>query len=779
MHRTAVSRASRSPSRRDEVYIRTPTQQFSLDKDSEGSLAQAAMEWTYTIRSRQRWSSVPDAAEQQGREAANLLSRLGVAEQDLASIARAGMVEVSISWKDEETAWEARIFPWEYVLAGATHGLRSGAPLTVVRHLDIGKPTPPKISRPRVLFVMSEPGLLRHSFNFEDERELVRGHLDAFGKYWKELKSPTLDELSETVKSFRPDIVHLAGFDTHQAYNLLLQAGEAQEAGNLANAMDVQRRGEEIADGYVLARGGDALYPASALELGLALNPKGHSPRLVAFNLSNSAARLAPLTLAAGAGAAIGFQDVFDEDLAEIFFSCMYSDWRRAEWDLPFAFRSAWESVRNRAGQVQGTGVVLWNATPLYPKPAPSSARVSDRHRDRLAKQLEKQAGKAVLASEVPLFKVEDYITVHVKPLEDLNYSLLHNQRPLFKRFVLSRKRAHTLLDVRVKVSLSAGQESASFERILALDSPAVDLQREIHIPLTSALTRSVHESVRTSLLVEVGWGDYVLHRDTYSIRIVPVDQWRDTRDDRVWLPSFIFPRDPAVSRLIDVAQRYLKVLRDDPAAGFDGYQSVNPEKLETLAETDVQVQAIWSAIVHDLRLTYINPPPGYSRELDSQRLRTPSMVCNEHCGTCIDLALFFAACLELVDIYPVVFLLDAHAFVGYWRAFEYHADFAKVRRETIENLVSADSKSTSASGAQREGWFLGSATYEEVLRHVNAGRLVPIEAVRLTESCGFAEAREDGRENLRTQRDFEALIDLAVAREAQVTPLPIWGEQT
>ena len=485
------------------------------------------------------------------------------------------------------------------------------------------------------------------------------------------------------------------------------------------------------------------------------------------------------MTVAAGAGAAIGFQDVFDDDLAEIFYSCLYSDWRRADWDLPFAFRSAWESVRSRSGQLQGTGVALWSASSLYPKPDPSSARVADRRHDQLTKQMERESGKGVLSSDVPLFQVDDYITVNVAPLEDLNYSLLHNQRPLFHRFVLSRKRPHALRDVRVKVSLSVGDESASFERTLTLDSPAVDLQRDIHIPLTSALTRSVHESVRTSLFVEVWWGSHVLHRDTYPVRIVPVDQWRDSRDDRVWLPSFVFPRDPAVARLVDLAQRYLKVLRDDPAAGFDGYQSVNPKKVETLAETDVQVQAIWSAIVHDLRLAYVNPPPGYSRELDSQRLRTPSMICKERCGTCIDLALFFAACLELVDIYPVVFLLDAHAFVGYWRAYEFHEDFAKVRRETIENLVSADSKSTSASGAQREGWFLGKMTYEEVLRHVNGQRLTPLEAVRLTEGCGFAEARDDGRENLRIEREFEGLIDLAIAREAQVTPLPIWGEQT
>jgi hypothetical protein len=44
--------------------------------------------------------------------------------------------------------------------------------------------------------------------------------------------------------------------------------------------------------------------------------------------------------------------------------------------------------------------------------------------------------------------------------------------------------------------------------------------------------------------------------------------------------------------------------------------------------------------------------------DISDQRLRTPSMIVRDHSGTCVDLALFFAACLELVDIYPVIFLL-------------------------------------------------------------------------------------------------------------------------
>ena len=154
-------------------------------------------------------------------------------------------------------------------------------------------------------------------------------------------------------------------------------------------------------------------------------------------------------------------------------------------------------------------------------------------------------------------------------------------------------------------------------------------------------------------------------------------------------------------------------------------------------------------------------------------------MIARSHSGTCIDLALFFASCLELVDIYPVVFLLDAHAFPGYWRASDYHQAFTEAHPLGIQDIVRADSTTTSVSGAQGEAWLLGKATYDEIVQYVNAGKLVPLETVRLTENCGFWEAIDAGRDNLRPKREFAAMVDIALARENQVTPLPILGDNS
>ena len=259
-------------------------------------------------------------------------------------------------------------------------------------------------------------------------------------------------------------------------------------------------------------------------------------------------------------------------------------------------------------------------------------------------------------------------------------------------------------------------------------------------------------------------------------MRLLPVDQWRDNDKDGQWLPSFVLPRDPAVTALIEKAQRYVRVLRDDPSAGFDGYQSLDPRAADPAAEVDRQVQAIWSTIVHELDLGYINPPPSYNTAMDSQRLRTPSMIVKDRSGTCIDLALLLAACCELVDIYPVIFLLKDHAFPGYWRQDRFQQKFIEVADGFVDEMAADEQHKTSAPGAQRVPWWFRDTAYTEIARQVKLGNLVPLESVWLTAHSGFWEAVDGGKDNLKKAARFHSMLDIARAREAGVTPLPFGG---
>lgn len=763
------------------VVLRLPTRDVSLKtRDKEINFPRLAMQWTYVVRSRQRWSTAPDSAERQAKAASEILIDLGVDEATQADIAQAGMVEVAIPWQgDEGSGWAERIFPWEYLIAGATRSLRHGQPLSVIRHLVCQGQRPTPAAAAKVLFVTSCPGPLKAEFEFDSERDLVRRNLKLGSPWrdnqnWKDLKSPTVQELTSVMADFRPDIVHLAGVDTHQAATLLAQrdrkflwkANDWEETSQ--DSPDSSSR-REVPDGYVLA-GRQGLYAAGAEELSTLLT-KAHRPRLVIMNIGNSAARLASLTVANGAEAAIGFQDSFDDALAELFFSVLYSNLigAPANWDLGLAFRVAWERVRAEPTHRQGTGVVLWSRSSLIANSQGDAVQQQQRAAQRV-----RPAEKPLESTALTSVEVSDSVSVDVRPFSDINYSVLHNRRRLFEAFSIKCERP--MRNVSIEVSLNVGTEAANYKRMMPVRPPLEDLKTFIHLPLTSALARTIQESILSSIYVDVTWGDHILFRDTLPVRLVPVDQWRDNDTDGRWLPSFVFPRDPTVARTVETARRYVQVLRDDPTAGFDGYQSFDPKGSDPTEEIDLQVQAIWSAIVHEQGLGYINPPPAYSNELDSQRLRTPSAVARYHSGTCIDLALFFAACLELIDIYPVIFLFDGHAFPGYWRSETYFDEFRQARPELVDPAAMVNLNATGAL-AQRDPWIIEKENYREVVQYVNDGKLVPLESVRLTENSGFWDAVEAGREHLAEKREFHSMVDIALAREKQVTPLPLLGE--
>jgi hypothetical protein len=259
------------------------------------------------------------------------------------------------------------------------------------------------------------------------------------------------------------------------------------------------------------------------------------------------------------------------------------------------------------------------------------------------------------------------------------------------------------------------------------------------------------------------------------------VDEWRDDDLNRKWLPSFVLPRDPVVPQIIDRAQKYLMALLDDSTAGFDGYQGVaeDPGRRNPSTECepiDLQVRAIWSALIHDTPLAYINPPPTFTDQ--SQRLRTPSDVVVGKRGTCIDLALLLASCLEYVEIYPVVILLKTHAFPAYWRHRVYHEKFSQARIAQEETGGESMRPMARVSSGQLYSWYFTEPHhYLEMMAAVQAGRLVPLETVFLTQRAGFFEALAEGHKNLGNRREFDSMLDIQLARSDErwrVTPLPI-----
>jgi hypothetical protein len=503
-------------------------------------------------------------------------------------------------------------------------------------------------------------------------------------------------------------------------------------------------------------------------------------PYVVTLNLFYSGAHTARELVAKGAYAALGFLDEIDDELCELFFQAFYWAWCRPQKDntpltIPEAFQAAWEKMRS-SDRLHGTAIVIWMGRSIFdqaqtsrsPRNIRAKATVKtkklavEKQRERRLAHLEKLRNTAI----------DKLILVDLAVEDEVNYSLLHNSRQLLSKLTLTKLVEGPLEDITVHVELYVGAESYPYRHTIeVLNEVQLALASQVMMPLTASMSRALRERVQSTVYVKVTCGGRTACEETLRVTLIPVDEWLDDTKNNPWLPSFVLPRDPAILKIINASRRYLIGIVDDLAAGFDGYQQEDP------VAVDKQVQAVWTALVNEYRFQYVNPPPAYSNK--TQRLRTPTEIIGSNSGTCIDLALLLASCLEYIGIYPVIVLLTGHAFVGYWRSDAVHDEaFATVQTvpPTVPAVGDKVGRDAGLPYVDRYGWRLTALNYAEVMAYVMSGDLVMLEATFLTGANGFSDAKTEGRANLRSRKEFDSLLDIQLARVASppVTPLPI-----
>lgn len=724
---------------------------------SDGKFYPIVQEWRYIVANRRRITNesrmklcddifqrmlpvlVPDWSELTIGQKSDVEAALKLR---LKALAKSRVAEVEIPYENEAIGWAARLFPWEQVLGLLTRPYRSESePLTVLRYLHRASgDVRGAVSRSPLLAVCSGPGELGQMFDLHGECRMVAAALcPNVDERSVILRDPDVESLMTRMQSQPPAVVHFAGVDS----NSLKTLGFQDEA-NLEY------------DGFVLKGNSSPYRSLFAEELGKILSSGRRKPTLVAISACSSAGRLAAMAVAGGVRFAIGFQDTISDADALLFFTAFYQSWAHGA-DVLSAFVEARKQLSTQVSVLAGTGAVLWSAVPLL---TPTGMK-----------------GKTRAASKRSVSK--DVVTLDILPLKSLNYSLLHNHRSPFEKFLVLKDSHDDLPPLHVEVALSVGHETCrcQFTERLPQQPQPLTLAEKIRLPLIASVLRQCSESMRTNLYIKVSCGDRLLCERSDRITVLPADEWRDDGQDHCWLPSFVLPRDPAVLQIIIAAQRYLRTLTDDCSAGFDGYQRLAAENPDAAAVVDPQVQAIWAAIQHDCSLAYINPPPSYSSQ--SQRLRTPTQILNGKAATCIDLALLFASCLEYIGVYPVIFLIAGHAFPGYWRsdrAWWQMREF-QGRGAIVGQDDAVSAARTAATGAQMPGgakWmFEGVDNLTELLSYVQSGELVPFESTFVALLKGFGDALDTAPANLHPQT-FDAMVDVQVARGADVTPLPI-----
>lgn len=700
-------------SRRSPVYnVSVPTPEI-------------ARHWRMTTLARSRWA--PGQLEKVQRDAAQALLQIGLPEQALAEIAAEGVAEVITPFLPD-----ALNVPWEGLLARATGPLRGGRKLVVTRRF-VDATAPKEFAAPGLTFIGSAPRWLARVWGFADELLLVSSGLGIQDACY-------VHDASRNKPPPISEIMHIGGSDAEQAKRALRVLRSTSPVG-IDHDHALETSGLVLSDGTP-SETGIVCLPSSELPDWLCA---GHEviPKFVALNFFSSFAGAAEM-VRHGSIAAIGFFGEIDDAVSESFFASFYLALGSGRNLNAFydAFVEAWNSLFDDGLQrFVGNGIVFWSSASVLDErsepPSPSMPRVES---------------------------AEHKLHVRVEPMPDLNYALLHNHHSFFHEYrilSLSGAKRDVLVTTRIDLGLTSPEHRAYVEVV----RPVTNLAPIVRLPLTSPFARSLREAVRTHLQTEVRVGEHIIHQRSHPVTILAIDEWRDTPATRPLLPSFVFPRDPAIGQLVHDAVPYLRTLTDRWRACFVGYDI---PRWTSRGPVTLQARALWACLAQKWGLDYVRPPPTFTAR--SQRIRIPSDLLRYRHGTCLDLTLLFAACLEYIDLKPVIFLAKGHAWVGVWKRLEdFDGFFRNARRDGIvqprDELRDWDTPML---------WQVNDV--DEIKELIESGQILSIETTLATgyldPDARFEQATRFGVHE--RHEGLECMLDIGLARQNDVTPLPL-----
>lgn len=225
------------------------------------------------------------------------------------------------------------------------------------------------------------------------------------------------------------------------------------------------------------------------------------------------------------------------------------------------------------------------------------------------------------------------------------------------------------------------------------------------------------------------------------QMQVLAYDQYHGGKTYKDLLPAFVLPNHPAIPALLhDVSERLGKWGKP---TSLEGYQKKDPNRVRDLA-------AAAYAAIQKKNIVYAEPPASFS--VPGQRIRTPETVLEQRLGTCMDMTLLYAACLEAIGLHPLLVMMKGHIYAGVWLK-ERSLDELKAGNVIIDNI-------------------------DELKKRIDNGTdemtFIECTAMCSGKNASFEDAEKAAKwGNLAKADEFEFAIDVYLARLYGVKPIP------
>ncbi len=317
-----------------------------------------------------------------------------------------------------------------------------------------------------------------------------------------------------------------------------------------------------------------------------------------------------------------------------------------------------------------------------------------------------------------------------------VNFAMQQNDVPIVKKLIVKNDGEEDIKRVQVVLSVEpefAHEWSTTVESIPA--HGAVDIDG-IDLHLSPTYLYGLTEKVLGSVSVVVRHKDDVLAINRKAIDVLAYDEWSGTAIMPEIVAAFITPNHPSIAKILQNASPILEKWSDSPS--FTGYQSNNPNTVK------LQMAAIYTALQNEA-ISYCVPPTSY--EVVGQRIRLCDNILKNKMGTCLDLTLLYASCLEAIGLSPLIVFMKGHAFLGCWLENECFS-------ECVQDDVSMISK--------------------RIAEGIHEICLVESTAFVAGKTVAFDEAVRLGNAHLLEIHHFEFIVDVKRSRGSGIRPMPL-----
>ncbi len=322
---------------------------------------------------------------------------------------------------------------------------------------------------------------------------------------------------------------------------------------------------------------------------------------------------------------------------------------------------------------------------------------------------------------------------VRLDYLPCINYAMIHNHVLSCSFCELSNSDTADWEHVKVAIDGELIKHSESNLDLIPQGKHVQISNLEIS-PENTKLTE-LTEGIDTHFTLTVTISDERVYQQEFPIKLMAYDQWAGISIMPALLAAFVTPNHPLLSRISIKASQFLEKWTGN--SSLDEYQTQDPNRVRA------QVAAVYEALRSE-SLVYSTIPASF--EVIGQRIRLVDNVLTSKLGTCIDLTLLYASCLEAIGIRPLLVLLKGHILIGAWLT------------EDLYHQTVGDDASFLLKGSTNG---------------INDIVLVETTTLTSSENVTFEEAVDTAQKELKRERNFDLFIDVHRCRLEGIRPLP------